>query len=558
MKIFSLLETGYNQFTTAVKTFLENKLPSNNSNYGNNTVFGQLMNVLGNVVQNMMLYIEDAFVEQNKYTAQRKKSIMGLASLSGYKPFLGKATGCELLINFVPNNYNSIDVIINDREPLTCTQNGLIYNVILPQESILMSLNKDNLKKSLYVVQGKFEKQQFVSQGGKFYSQHFEFVGNLDEDYLTVSINNEKWEYVESVYDMVPDGKQWTYRVGLNSGIDIIFGNGAHGRPLKTNDVIDIEYLLHDGELGNIDVNLETYFVFNNLLKDVSGEEIDGNEVFNVTFGTNDSVSSGTNSESMEQIRQMIGLNSRSLVMNSPENYKLFLNRFSFVGYNRTWIEPGSLVVNSLIMKDYNSLLKEGKDYFNLTEKDFLLSDAQKRSLMTSLENSGNQLAGVTYNIFEPELCKYVIYLYVSTKTVGYDRDYITNSIRNLLGEFFSNVTSDTFIPKSDIIQLIKNNISEIDGVDVYFLNEKNETALQKLSYHETKYVFDKSLGIYKKEVKTISLYPGENPNIGLDEHGNIYLENDSQFPILMGGWDFLNSEGQQIKVMDAVNIIFE
>jgi hypothetical protein len=209
-------------------------------------------------------------------------------------------------------------------------------------------------------------------------------------------------------------------------------------------------------------------------------------------------------------------------------------------------------------MKNYKSLLKDGKDYFNLTEKDFLLNESQKRSLMTCLENSGNQLAGVTYNIFEPELCKYVIYLYISTKTIGYDRDYISNSIRNLLGEFFSNVSSDTFIPKSDIIQLIKNNINEIDGIDVYFLNEKNETALQKLSYHESKYVFDKSLGVYKKEIKTISLYPGENPNLGLDEHGNIYLENDSHFPILMGGWDFLNSEGQQIKVMDPVNIIFE
>ena len=105
---------------------------------------------------------------------------------------------------------------------------------------------------------------------------------------------------------------------------------------------------------------------------------------------------------------------------------------------------------------------------------------------------------------------------------------------------------------------IIKNNINEIDGIDIYFLNEKNETALQKLSYHESKYIFDKSLGVYKKEIKTISLYPGENPNLGLDEHGNIYLENDSHFPILMGGWDFLNSEGQQIKVMDPINIIFE
>ena len=42
-------------------------------------------------------------------------------------------------------------------------------------------------------------------------------------------------------------------------------------------------------------------------------------------------------------------------------------------------------------------------------------------------------------------------------------------------------------------------------------------------------------------------MYPGENPNLGLDEHGNIYLPSDEQFPVLMGGWDYINSEGQEV-----------
>ena len=94
----------------------------------------------------------------------------------------------------------------------------------------------------------------------------------------------------------------------------------------ENGDVITVTYLIHDGELGNLDVNQETYFVFNNNLNDISGETVDGNTIFNVSFASYDAVISGSNSESKEQVRQNIGLNSRSLVLASPENYKNFIN----------------------------------------------------------------------------------------------------------------------------------------------------------------------------------------------------------------------------------------
>ena len=111
MKIFSLIETQYNQYVLAVKKYLSNLLSKSGDIYGNNTIFGQMINVLSNTVQNMMLYIEDALVEQNKYTAQRKKSIYGLAALSGYNPSLGKATGVQLKIDYIPTNLSQLNVL---------------------------------------------------------------------------------------------------------------------------------------------------------------------------------------------------------------------------------------------------------------------------------------------------------------------------------------------------------------------------------------------------------------------------------------------------------------
>lgn len=560
MKIFSLLEVQYNEFINSVKTYLSKTLSENGISYGNNTIFGQLINVVSGIVQNIMLYIEDSLVEQNKYTAQRKKSIYGLAALSGYNPCYGKAAGVQLKISHKPNNSQNLGLIINNHEPLICTQNGLMYNIILPQESIILSVEKDNQARYVYAVQGKFETQEFVVHGGKYYTQNIRFLGNLDKDYIEVYVNEEKWESVAGFYDMAADGKQYIVKTSLVAGLDLVFGNDVHGRALKDGDIVKLTYLIHDGENGNIDVNADTIFVFANNLQDITGEELNGNNVFNVGFATTDSVSAGSNSESIEHVREMIGMNSRSLVLTDPKHYKELISKFSFCGYNRTWVEKGSLLVNSLIIKNYKIALNSGLDYFNLLEDDFILSNRQKSSIINYIENSGRQLAGMVYNIIDPVLYKYAIFLYVKLKSDNFERDYISNKIRQLIGDFFGDINSDSFIPKSDIIHLLKSNIPEIDGLDVYILSEQNETAIKNKRYNKTSYKFNYSTNQYDKFNETVYLYEGENPLIGLDSHGNIYLESDEQFPILMGGWSYTNEtngEIQTVSINDPLNIVF-
>lgn len=551
MKIFSLLDIQYNAYVARVQTYLSKMLSEHSTKFGSNTIFGQILTIIGNVIQNIMLYIEDSLVEQNKYTAQRKKSIYGLAALSGYKPSYGKASTVTLKMNFVPYNnksYNSnespVNLIINNHEQVTCTQNGLVYNLILPQESIVMNPNKDNHIKYITAVQGRFETQRFISSGGQYYTIHVRFNGNMDTDYISVKVNNEKWDYCESLYDMDSNKNQYTWKTALDGGIILIFGNGQHGKPLFANDVVEISYLVHDGEIGNLNPQLETYFTFDNQLQDVNGESYDGNMMFNVTFANTDPITSGSNSESVDTVRHMIGMNSRSLVLASPQNYKMFISRFGFVGYNRTWSNANTMIVNSLILKNFKSIVGNGKDYFKLKHSDFVLTDAQKKSIHDCIESSGNQLAGVKYQIHDPEICKYAMYLYISLKNNKNDREFIKNMIRQLVGNFFTNIESDIFVPKSDIITLIKNNIDSIDGVDVYLLSQKNEEAI--------------ITGKYVENGELVKIYDGENPNLGLDSHGNIWLKNDNEFPVLMGGWKYKNDEGDEVEIVDPLIITFE
>lgn len=558
MRLFSLLDTQYNAFLSKVRNYISKSLSKKDIQFGSNTIFGQIITVVGNAMQNIMLYIEDALVEQNKYTAQRKKSIYGLAALSGYQPSLGKAAVATVKLGFMPNNEGSYNIVLKNREPLTCTQNGLRYNIILPQEAIILSIDKDNSSKYFSAVQGMFDSQRFISKGGQYYTVNFKFVGNLDTDYMTVKVNDETWEYAASIYDMQSDGKQYTYKTSIDGGIDIIFGNEAHGRALKANDVVDVTYLIHDGEAGNLNPDLETYFVFINNLEDTDGDSFDGNALFNITFAETDPITSGSNSETMQHMREMIGLNSRSLVLANPDNYKVLINRFGFCGYNRTWSDANSMVVNSLIIKNYKNEVATGNDYFKLTEKDFYLSAAQKKSIYDYIESTGGQLAATKYNIFDPELCKYAMYVYVSLKSSKYNKELIKKQIRHLIGEFFTNIQSDIFIPKSDIIHTLKNNIEGIDSVDVYILSQKNEEALYKEQYTEDVYVMNNITGQYIKKTENVKVYKGENPNLGLDNHGNIYLTSDSQFPVLMGGWKYYNDENDEVQITDPLTIIFE
>jgi hypothetical protein len=556
MRIFGLKDIQFQQIFNKFESYLQNSIgPIFEVN--KSTVFGQLMTVLASVYNNALLYIEDALTEQNKFTAQRKKSVYGLAAQSGYVPSYGRAAGVWVRFAHKANNNNTFDVIIPDKTKLVCSQNGMYYCLDLGKPVITIPCNQGLENSYLYAVQGHFESQTFTASGGNLYSINMTHTGYIDTNYLQVYVNGEKWDYADSLYDMLPMQKAFTYKYNPVQGIDIMFGNQRHGFPIMENDVIEVQYLLHDGEAGNLKYNPNDRFVFAMPLKNTAGEEVSGNEMFDICFAKRDAVAAGSNSEDIAQVRQMIGYNSRAMVLADSNNYKAFINRFSFCGYNRTWSEPGSMIVKSLIMKNYRLSMTQGKDYFNLTDSDFVLSDLQKASIKNAIIKSDLQLAGTIYDILDMDICKYAIYVYVKLKDDTFDKQIVTEKIKNTVGNFFGNIQSDSYIPKSDIITAIKNDVSEVDGVNIYFLSKRNEDAINSGHYIENNYIYDPTNGTYKNEQRTVWLLPGENPNLGLDAHGNILIHEDHEFPVLMGGWIWINDKLDEV-VAQPITVIFE
>ena len=67
------------------------------------------------------------------------------------------------------------------------------------------------------------------------------------------------------------------------------------------------------------------------------------------------------------------------------------------------------------------------------------------------------------------------------------------------------------------------------------------------------------STNTYKKDHKMVYLYDGEDPGLGLDSHGNIYLKNQDQFPVIMGNWNYLSDKNSnsQTTIDDPIIINF-
>ena len=556
MQLFKLKNIQFDAILQDIKQFLSKSI-GGNTNIGQSSVFGQLLTVISAVAHNIMAYIEDALVEQNKYTAQRKKSIYGLAAQSGYQPSTGRAAGVWLQIASKPANETGLDVVVFDRARLICTQNGLYYVAVLNSPSITLSSDNATGTQYIYAVQGRMETQRFVSTGGNLYAQNIPYVGYIDTQYLKVYINGELWEQSASLYDMTPDSKEYYIRFNPVTGLDIVFGNDVHGRPLQQNDVIEVTYLLHDGEGGNLEVDDNTYFIFADTLTDTSGEHVNANGIFRISFATKDSVASGSNSESTAVTKQMIGFNSRALVLADSNNFRNFLSKYSFVGYNRTWSEKGSMVINSMVMQNHKLHMSRGSDYFKLTDQDFLLTPLQKASIKNALERSGQLLAGCTFNMVDIDLAKYALYVYVKLADANISHEYISTQIKQYVGEFMSNTSSDSYIPKSDIIKVIKDNISGIDGINVYIISEDNEKAIMNGEYIDKTYRYNPSTGTYATKETRIKVYPGDNPSLGLDVHGNILVDKDNQFPVFMGGWQWKTEDGS-IVTTEPITIIYE
>ena len=577
---------------------LKQKLNITSSDALDNSVIGHLTEVLTSLYDSNLEYLEDGLIEQNKFSAQRKKSIFALASQSGYEPSYGTAQQVQIGISIKTNNINTGSIVIPNYSKLLCTTNGLYYTLVhsdnISDDGIkTINLVNDHRVHKISLIQGIYQKQIFEYIERPTYTIHLNHIGNIDITKLRISfINNGN---IIEKYDTQggnPNNIGYVVRYSPAGGIDIviindkIFNSNNVTKNIKDGELIQVEYILHDGSIANFDdvINFNNInFIFTDtLVNPITGLDYNGSDIFDIqTY----SQIPGTSPDSLEKVRALIGINSRTEALTSPEHFKAFLSRFGSVGYSKTWSEPKSMRVFSRIVKNFRSKIY-GSDnpnttYLKLTKSDFILSENEKEDIKKALHNSGQLLAGTLYDILDMDLNRYALYVYVKLKnntggTTNQDQLSLKNNIENTIINFFIKTDIDGFIGKSEIINEIYENLTDtsikkhIDSIDIYIISEDLEKAKKSDFYDKKEYIYHPIQGYKYVNTKRIAL-PGLSNNsgskinetdlkyLGLDKHGNIDTTlTPNKLPILAGGFSWKNSSDQLIYIDPEKPVLIE
>lgn len=568
LKFLSTLRATADQIKSDSRTYISRVYKRANTLFTEASPFAQIVNVMSELGELIMFYIEDAVVEQNIYTAQQPESIYGLSRLTGHDATRGFAATGELEFRWkVGADLGKIagtGLNIDSRAKLVCEQNGLTYTLLTQQERFrLEKSNKFKVKTAF--VQGEFEAQTFTSTGESMQSYNVKTNKLTDHSMVSVSVNGEKWTKHDSIYDLLSNEKGYILKTGIAGGLDVYFGTGNFGAIPPTGADIQVEYVKHAGALGNIADGNDMVFQWDADGTDSNGSDFDLNEYLEMNITSSPKM--GADRENPEFTKLMAPLTSKSFVLATPDNYEYFLSRygmFSYVdAYNTTSDEylDDDNVIYIFAVPDVKRKLLASQDYFSIPENEMFFDQNEYDKMYQVIQSSGQQMVTTEVQFVKPQVRKYSMDINIRYFE-GYTKQEIFTEVRARVSDYLLNVTRRDKLPKSDIVYILEE-IDGIDAVNVRFISETEETA-RRLGYYESKtvsvvpqepvlledigngkqkYIFFKQV----EEVKTVDVdaTTAIPPTVaGLDEWGDIIMEKE-EVAVFRGGWQ--DRDGDEI-----------
>lgn len=536
--------------------FLTNAYQNSTKIFTTSSPFGQLLRVMTNIGELIMYYITDATNENNIITANNIESIYGLAALTGHNPTRPISAIGEVKIKFKPGKQSQFPgpyILVPNKSILRCQSNGVKYTMRFSSDFVRVEKNNVDFTYAS-IIQGVFESQRVIGTNNALQSFNINTPGFVDNDNVRVYVNSELWQQYESLYDMSVGTKGVIIRTGLAGGIDIFFGNGYFGTAPGLGAFIDIEYLVTAGSGGNISSKSEPVsFRFEDSGRDVNGEEVDLNEFLMVETSKNPSL--GSDEEDPNFTKLIAPLASKSFVLANPTNYEYYLSKFNYFSYIDAYNQTGDdyldddNIIYLFLIPDIKRKVTTDSDYFTVDLDEFTLTQSEKSTIVAAINESGRQMTSTELQFVDPVIKKYAINVVLRT-IEGYDTGVIRNQIRSKFNDYFLNVKRRDKIPKSDLIAIVEG-VKGVDSVSVFFVSEENEAAIRNGYYTKSTYKVTpttpflqegegnkKRYIFFNKELITtkIPLSANEDPNLGLDEFGDITIGlND--LAVIRGGW---------------------
>ena len=535
MNIFKKNNILINGLLNDTFTFLQDTYNQTTNLFTVASAWGQILFVLQNLSQMILYFIEDSITELNIEQATRDYSVRSLARISGYDPGRASTAQGEVTLswNGRQSDIGGSAVIINNNAQIRCQENGKLYSLVFGSSRVTIQLGGSPIPLRVKIAQGDFISSIVTGTGNALQSFNLPSSSGayLDQFYVDVYINEEKWRRYDSLYDIPLNGKGFIVRTGIQEGLDVYFGNSNFGMVPQRGSRIRIEYLQTSGGSGNAISTIEKPLTYKFVTSgtDLFGSEVDLNNYIDVLNSIDPSF--GTNPETTNLIRLVAPKTSRSFVFANAQNYEIFLNKLgifsqiqAFSTFDDDYLDDDN-VVYIFLVPDITLNISSNEDYFDVPISDFLLTTNQKNKVINLIEDSGSMIATTVVRIVEPEIKRFVANV-VITMFEGYDPETIRQAIRKKVSEYMLNLKRRDFIPKSDIIALVES-VEGVDSVSFYFVgeaNEKNQTLLRSLDN-----VSDAQL----------------QQQVGLNDFGDIIIGRND-LVVLRGGWTDRNGTEYQ------------
>lgn len=551
---FLTSESGkINTMRSQVNSMLNRILPNRILSKAN--IFNLTLDVVQDISNVNLFYVEDSLNENNINTAQKDVSVYGLARLSGYNAVRPISSRGTLKISLKQGIQALTPQLILKDIVLVCDNNSLKYVSNIKNDIVKVNTSTDNI--FIEFIEGEKKEQSFVCDGSNLFTVNLDDNEAIENYEVSVLVNGVSYDKYDSLYDMGVTTKGYLLKNGIGNQIDIVFGDGIHGVKPLDGEVVTISYLTTNGELGNISDDVT--FSVDDGFYDVNGESIDVGNYIEITVDSGFSL--GSNGEDIETTRNMSGYNSRSLVFARPENMKAYLSRLSILSHIDVYTdEEDDKIFNIVALNNIYDNIEKYSDYLTLDTSDILLSDKVKTEIKDMLNNSRRQLTSSEIVFKDAEFKKYAMFIYIDADVRN--KVELKQKIEDEVCRIFLENTlldvdmssNNSNIKKSAIIDALYN-IDEISSLGVDIVSEDNERAKITGEY-TTKNIIYVS-GVKKVEELKVSVPDGDNPNIGFTELNDIHVTEKQQIPILGSGFDRYLSSGETMEIEKPIYIFY-
>lgn len=561
--------------------------------------FGQLLSVTTQLFQLNMLQVQNVqkSFDLNDPMNNNEKTIRALAKIGQYNPSRGQAASGSIKLMLKPGASINDEipggkVVFRNKQKLKNQKNNLEYLLDLNQEELIFTLS-NTTPIVLNVIQGAWKSITFTGSGEKNQSVVVPAVNGkeIDNYKFKLYVDSELWTPKKHKFDMLSDEKAYVLYTSFSGGVDLLFGNGSEGKIPGLGSIITFEYLVTEGQEGNlIDPQLNE-FKFTDLPKSYYGDDVDTDQFFDIDNETE--ITFGGNGDSTTYLKSIMPYVSSNFVLAGPDQYKFFLQRlglFSLIDVYTSKRNNANLVVdiynlakkntdllNTIATTDNTSTLKQmvesnlseirllrksllteggdnlvniflipdirvfyGKDkdtnYFNLDVQNFLLDNEEKQRILNYLSNEGLQIITNEVKVVDAVIRKYAINITLRIYDDAVENNLI-NEITNEISEYFIAQMRRDRIPPSDVVRII-DGIDGIDSVTVEFISELNENYHKEfLIKAQEFYIKNGRQPEYNEIIMSDGkTYDSENA-IGLDPIlGDILIEKE-ELPIIRGGF---------------------